>query len=60
MSDQLGPIERVTPSLPPPKVTRERSREDDGRGRRSRDEGQGQADDDGQSDDGLPHVDVRA
>jgi hypothetical protein len=61
VSDQLGPIERVTPSSPPPKVRRERTREDEGRGRRSRDEGgQGQADDDGGSDDGLPHVDVRA
>jgi hypothetical protein len=60
VSDQLGPIERVTPSPPPPKVTRERTREDEGRGRRSRDEAGQQADDDGQTDDGLPHVDVRA
>jgi len=61
VSDQLGPIERVAPSPPTPKVRRERTREDEGRGRRSRDDGgQGPAEDDGQSDDGLPHVDVRA
>jgi hypothetical protein len=61
VSDQLGPIERVAPSPPPPKVTRERTREDGGHGRRSRDDrDHGQPDGDGQSDDGLPHVDVRA
>jgi hypothetical protein len=57
MADPMNPIDRITPSQPLPKVTRQRTREDEQRrqGRRPPDEPEQD-----EPDDGMPHVDVRA
>lgn len=57
MADPMRPIERVTPAPPPPKVTRQRTRDEEQR----RHPGQQHRDPEpDEPDDGLPHVDVRA